>query len=83
MVKLPPGQQEVYVRSEPAAFVPVNGAWGRQGCTLVQLDRVQESTLRAALGEAWQDAAQKKPARKKVKSRPASPTTSSRQHRSP
>ena len=83
MVKLPPGQQEVYVHSEPAAYAPVNGAWGRQGCTYLNLDAVKEVTVRAALGEAWQDAAQKKPAQKKVKSRSVSPTTSSPRRRSP
>ena len=83
MVKLPPEQQEVYVQSKPAAFVPVKGAWGRQGCTYVLLDGLKESTLRTALGEAWQDAAQKKPARKKVKARSALPTTSTRPRRSP
>lgn len=88
MVKLPPEHQQVYVESEPGAFVPVKGAWGRQGCTSVRLEAVKESTLRSALGEAWQEAAkkkptQKKPTQRKVKARPASPTTSSRRRRSP
>lgn len=88
MVKLPPAQQQAYVESEPAAFKPVKGAWGLQGCTSVRLEAVQESTLRSALGEAWEEAAKKpalkkKSAQKKVKSRVPEPTTSSRRRRSP
>lgn len=79
MVKLSPAQQQVYVESEPAAFVPAKGAWGRQGCTSVRLGAVSESTLRSALGEAWHLAAQKKG----VKSRPVQPRASVRSRRSP
>src|SRR5712692_7791477 len=61
MVKLPPEQQQAFVESEPSAFVPVKGAWGRQGCTSVLLKAVKTATLRHALALAWQDAAGKKP----------------------
>jgi hypothetical protein len=65
MVKLPPEQQEVFVQSEPAAFVPVKGGWGRQGCTNVRLKAVKKATLKHALALAWEEAGKKK-ARKKV-----------------
>ena len=31
MVKLTPDEQASFVRSDPAAFMPVKGAWGRRG----------------------------------------------------
>ena len=83
MVKLPPDQQQVYVESQPDVFVPAKGAWGRQGCTSVRLAAVKEGALKRALGEAWQDAASKKPAPNKVKARSASPRVSARARRSP
>lgn len=60
MVKLPPGQQQEFVELEPSTFVPVKGAWGRQGCTNVRLKTVKEETLRGALTLAWQGTAKKK-----------------------
>lgn len=49
MVKLTPEQQQEFVRAHPKAFKPENGAWGRQGCTAVRLDSVDEETLGEAL----------------------------------
>jgi hypothetical protein len=60
MVKLSPEEQEVVVAAEPAVFVPVKGAWGRQGCTNVRLDAASETTLRSALIKAWRKAAPKR-----------------------
>jgi hypothetical protein len=54
MVKLPPDQQQSFVELQPTAFVPVKGAWGRQGATNVRLKIVNEESLRAALTRAWQ-----------------------------
>jgi hypothetical protein len=59
MVKLTPDQQQIFVREYPAAFMPENGAWGRQGCTRVQLDSVDEDTLGEAITLAWQNIAGK------------------------
>ena len=56
MVKLTPEQQQQFVLDAPAAFAPENGAWGRQGCTKVQLDAVDEETLGEALSLAFQNA---------------------------
>lgn len=56
MVKLTPDQQQDFLTRD-AAFVPENGAWGRQGCTAVRLDRVDEEVLGEALTLAWQNLA--------------------------
>ena len=56
MVKLPPDQQQRFVRDHPETFVPENGAWGRQGCTRVRLAAVDEETLGDAITLAWQTA---------------------------
>jgi hypothetical protein len=52
MVRLTPEQQSVFVSSEPAVFIPVKGAWGRQGATNVLLRPAKEASLRAALAAA-------------------------------
>jgi hypothetical protein len=57
MVKVTPFEQEMLVRDEPSVFFPVNGAWGRQGCTSVNLKAAKIATLRRALAAAWQLAA--------------------------
>lgn len=60
MVKLTPDQQTVFIRSEPDVFRPVNGAWGRRGCTYVQLEPATEPSVRQALIEAWKITAPKR-----------------------
>ncbi len=57
MVKITPVEQEMLVRAEPAVFSPVTGAWGRKGCTSVNLKAAKKTTLRRALAAAWQLAA--------------------------
>jgi hypothetical protein len=57
MVKLTPDQQHAFVLDHPAAFKPENGAWGRQGCTAVRLDAVDEDCLGEALTLAWRGVA--------------------------
>ena len=67
MVKLTPDQQAAFMQDLPAAFKPEPGAWGRQGCTAVHLDAVDEDTLGEALTLAWRNLAKvpARPARKK------------------
>jgi hypothetical protein len=70
MVKLPPEHQHNFVHDQPEAFVPVKGAWGRQGSTNVRLDTVDLSTLRRAMELARNSAvpvSQRKQTRKKRK----------------
>jgi YjbR len=55
MVKLPPAEQQRFVRDFPETFTPEIGAWGRQGCTRVKLAAADEETLGAAMTLAWQE----------------------------
>lgn len=60
MVKLTPEQQAMFVRTEPAVFQPVSGAWGRRGCTYVRLEAAIEPSVRQALVSAWRNTAPKR-----------------------
>lgn len=55
MVKLTPDQQQDFLRADALAFTPASGAWGRQGCTTVRLDSVEEDMLGEAMTLAWQN----------------------------
>jgi hypothetical protein len=50
MVKLTPEQQALFVRTEPDAFQPIKGGWGRRGCTQVTLEAATEPAVR----QRWQ-----------------------------
>jgi hypothetical protein len=63
MVKLTPDQQGVLVRTEPEVFQPVQGAWGRRGCTYVRLGAATDPAVRQALIAAWRNTAPKRLAR--------------------
>jgi hypothetical protein len=63
MAKLTPDQQAVFVRTEPNVFQPVNGTWGRRGCTYVRLEAATEPSVRQALVAAWRNTAPKRLAR--------------------
>lgn len=56
MVKLSPEEQHSFAQTEPDAFMPVNGAWGRRGCTNVRLQAVKPMVLEEALRLAWKRA---------------------------
>jgi hypothetical protein len=60
MVRLTPEQQGIFIRSEPDVFEPVKGAWGRKGCTYVQLESASEPSVRQALIAAWRNTAPKR-----------------------
>ena len=68
MVKLTPEQQEKFVRENPDAFVPENGAWGRSGSTKVQFASVDAELLGEAMTLAWQNTAKARPAAKAKRS---------------
>ena len=57
MVKLTPEQQRQFVRDEPKVFVPVKGAWGKQGCTNVCLKPATKAILSPAMLTAWRNRA--------------------------
>jgi hypothetical protein len=63
MAKLTPDQQALFVRTEPNVYQPVNGAWGRRGCTYVRLEAATEPSVRQALVAAWRNTAPKRLAR--------------------
>jgi hypothetical protein len=71
MVKLTTEQQGAFLKDHPAAFSPESGAWGRQGCTRVRLDAVDEETLGEATTLAWQNAASKPSSRPPTHARSA------------
>ena len=75
MVKLTPDQQGLFLDAHPAAFEPESGAWGRQGCTRVHLEAVDEDTLGQAMTLAWQNSAATKAA---ARPKPARPITRAR-----
>jgi hypothetical protein len=54
MVKLAADEQEELLREHQAMFVPSSGAWGRQGCTDVMLDRADARAVLGAMILAWQ-----------------------------
>jgi hypothetical protein len=60
MVKLTPEQQSMFVKTEPKVFTPVNGAWGRKGCTYVRLQAASSPSVRQALVAAWRNTAPKR-----------------------
>jgi hypothetical protein len=60
MVKVAAELQASLVAAAPGAFAPFPGAWGRQGCTRVELARARASTVREALRAAWRRAAPKR-----------------------
>lgn len=61
MVKLTAEQQELFVRSQPKGFKPVNGAWGRSGATNVALPAAKKSAVREALTMAWENTRRPRP----------------------
>jgi hypothetical protein len=68
MVKLTPEDQQTFVHARPEAFVPVKGAWGRQGCTSVRLAAADVTALTQALGIAWRKAGAEQPRKQRRKS---------------
>lgn len=65
MVMLTPEQQQQFMQDHPVSFSPESGAWGRSGCTRVQLDAVDEDPLGDAMTLAWQNTVDKQRTAKK------------------
>jgi hypothetical protein len=49
MVKLAPDEQLALCAAKPKSFVPVKGAWGKNGATNVRLDSADRASVREAL----------------------------------
>ena len=60
MVKLSPEDQDNFSKDYPDAFIPVKGAWGRQGATSVVLKSAKKEPLRKAIQAAWRNTAPKR-----------------------
>ncbi len=56
MVKLTPSQQTASLATHGDSLEPASGAWGKQGCTMVQLADVDRDAVTALLADAWQNA---------------------------
>ena len=67
MIKLTPGEQRTFIRDQPDVFSPEAGAWGRSGCTKVQLDAADAETVGEAMTLSWRSTVNAKPARTRVK----------------
>jgi hypothetical protein len=57
MVKLTPEQQAPLLQDLPAIFQPASGAWGRRGCTIIQLKLADKLLVRRMLLFAWRNSA--------------------------
>jgi hypothetical protein len=53
-------QQEMFMRIEPAVFMPVDGGWGRKGWTQVRLAAAEAGIVSDALATAWRNTAPKR-----------------------
>jgi hypothetical protein len=53
VLKLSDVDQSVFDDYDPVIFHPVEGGWGRQGWTVVELPKVKKEVFREALLSAW------------------------------
>ena len=65
MVRLKLEDQARFMAAQPKVFAPASGAWGRQGCTIVQLKAANRSLVKEALKLAFQHRLPPPPKRKK------------------
>jgi hypothetical protein len=63
MVRLAPADQALFIERHPEVYSAAAGAWGRQGCTVVDLHRASLKLLRPAILAAWRlaDSAPRRP----------------------
>jgi len=59
VLKLSEVDQSVFDDYNPSVFHPVEGAWGRQGWTVVELPKIKKEVFREALLSAWLQVAPK------------------------
>ena len=60
MVKLTPEQQAEFMHDEPDVYRPAAGAWGRWGCTIVELAVAEQRSVQEGLVAAWCNTAPKR-----------------------
>ncbi|MFC1457356.1 MmcQ/YjbR family DNA-binding protein [Microvirga arabica] len=71
VVKLTTEDQQVRVEAEPLVFAAIQGKWGLQGWTSVNLALTDEATLQSALLAAWRVVAPKSLAARAAGNAPA------------
>ena len=59
-LKLPEVDQSVYCSYNKLIFYPATGSWGKQGWTLVELEKVPATMLKEALEKAYNHVISKK-----------------------
>jgi hypothetical protein len=59
VLRLSEVDQSVFDDFSPSVFHPVEGSWGRQGWTIVELPKVKKEVFREALLSAWLQVAPK------------------------
>lgn len=60
MVRLSPEDQSAFCAMNPGVIFPVQGTWGKQGATLVDLKKVTKKVFKDALKTAYEGVARKK-----------------------
>src|SRR5829696_195053 len=58
-LKLPEIEQSVFCTFDSAVIYPANGAWGKQGWTIIELATVRKTMLKDALRSSYQCVSQK------------------------
>lgn len=53
VLKLSIVDQSVYTQMDKSIFFPVEGGWGRQGATYVDLSKVNKTVFKEAIKKAW------------------------------
>lgn len=59
VVKLSEIEQSVFGAYDKSIIYPVNGAWGKQGWTIIELDKVKKEVLKDALQTSYNNVATK------------------------
>jgi hypothetical protein len=77
MVSLRPVDQDLFIQADPLAFVPVKGAWGKQGATNVRLGKATKALVKSALESACRYRIEKTAATAPRGGPPAGPPASS------
>jgi len=60
VVKLSPLDQSVFCSFDNVVMYPVNGTWGGQGWTVIELEKVKKEMLKDALKTAYHNLSAKK-----------------------
>jgi predicted DNA-binding protein (MmcQ/YjbR family) len=59
VVKLPEMEQSVFCAFDKSIIYPANGAWGKQGWTVIELAKVRKTMLKDALRTSYESTSAK------------------------